>query len=98
MLTDLVILNSGQVTSTTPEPAPPSPHSHATSAPVPPCGLYGQGKKNCSELQLVVNISRDEKACPDDIDDAGHKVLIVLYGRKKSEETRDSQIFKFLQK
>ncbi|GBO09641.1 hypothetical protein AVEN_85048-1 [Araneus ventricosus] len=33
-----------------------------------------------------------------DIDDAGHEVLIALYGRKKSEETRDSRIFKLFQK
>ncbi|GBM51746.1 hypothetical protein AVEN_175313-1 [Araneus ventricosus] len=52
----------------------------------------------CSELQQVVNIFRDENACPDDIDEAGQKVLIALYGRKKSEETRDSLIFKLFQK
>ncbi|GBN86093.1 hypothetical protein AVEN_212151-1 [Araneus ventricosus] len=52
----------------------------------------------CSELQQVVNIFRDENACPDDIDEAGQKVLIPLYGRKKSEETRDSLIFKLFQK
>ncbi|GBM81686.1 hypothetical protein AVEN_92815-1 [Araneus ventricosus] len=52
----------------------------------------------CSELQQVVNIFRDENACPGDIDDAGYKVLIALYGRKKSEETRDSRIFKLFQK
>ncbi|GBO15329.1 hypothetical protein AVEN_101520-1 [Araneus ventricosus] len=52
----------------------------------------------CSELQQVVSIFRDEKACPDDTDDAGHEVLIALYGRKKSEETRDSRIFKLFQK
>ncbi|GBM39053.1 hypothetical protein AVEN_119755-1 [Araneus ventricosus] len=52
----------------------------------------------CSELQQVVNILRDENACPDDIDEAGQKVLIALYGRKKSEETRDSLIFKLFQK
>ncbi|GBO32711.1 hypothetical protein AVEN_77434-1 [Araneus ventricosus] len=47
----------------------------------------------CSELQQVVNIFCDEKACPDDIDDAGHKIFIALYGRKKSEEARDSWIY-----
>ncbi|GBM15605.1 hypothetical protein AVEN_260329-1, partial [Araneus ventricosus] len=52
----------------------------------------------CSELQLVVNIFREENTCPDKIDEAGQKVLIVLYGRKKSEETRDSLIFKLFQK
>ncbi|GBO41235.1 hypothetical protein AVEN_26609-1 [Araneus ventricosus] len=52
----------------------------------------------CSELQQVVNIFRDKKACPDDIDDADHNVLIALHGREKSEETRDSLIFKLLQK
>ncbi|GBN55408.1 hypothetical protein AVEN_141919-1 [Araneus ventricosus] len=52
----------------------------------------------CSELQQVVNIFRDEIACPDDIDEAGQTVLIALYGRKKSEEIRDSLIFKLLQK
>ncbi|GBM81696.1 hypothetical protein AVEN_92823-1 [Araneus ventricosus] len=52
----------------------------------------------CSELQQVVNIFRDENACPGDIDDAGYKVLIALYGRKKSEEKRDSRIFKLFQK
>ncbi|GBN04393.1 hypothetical protein AVEN_20476-1 [Araneus ventricosus] len=51
-----------------------------------------------SELQQVVNIFRDENACPDDIDEAGEKVLIALYGRKKSEETRDSLIFELFQK
>ncbi|GBM84403.1 hypothetical protein AVEN_186015-1 [Araneus ventricosus] len=52
----------------------------------------------CSELQQVVNIFRDENACRDDIDEAGQKVLIVLFGRKKSEETSDSLIFKRFQK
>ncbi|GBO15085.1 hypothetical protein AVEN_237406-1 [Araneus ventricosus] len=52
----------------------------------------------CSELKQVVNIFHDENACPDDIDEAGEKVLIALYGRKKSEETRDSPIFKHFQK
>ncbi|GBL85654.1 hypothetical protein AVEN_193115-1 [Araneus ventricosus] len=52
----------------------------------------------CSELQQVVNIFRDENACPDDIDEARHKVLIALCGRMKSEETRDSLIFKLFQK
>ncbi|GBM82465.1 hypothetical protein AVEN_48628-1 [Araneus ventricosus] len=52
----------------------------------------------CSELQQIVNIFRDENACPDDIDEAGEKVLIALYGRKTSEETRDSLIFKLFQK
>ncbi|GBO18396.1 hypothetical protein AVEN_119577-1, partial [Araneus ventricosus] len=52
----------------------------------------------CSELQQVVNIFRDENACPDDIDEAEQKVLIALHGRKKSEETRDSLIFKLFQK
>ncbi|GBL60222.1 hypothetical protein AVEN_62844-1 [Araneus ventricosus] len=47
----------------------------------------------CFELQQVVNIFRDENAYPDDIDEAGHKDLIALYGRKKSEEIRDSLIF-----
>ncbi|GBN14604.1 hypothetical protein AVEN_238367-1 [Araneus ventricosus] len=51
-----------------------------------------------SEPQQVVNIFRDENACPDDIDEAGEKVLIALYGRKKSVETRDSLIFKLFQK
>ncbi|GBO05386.1 hypothetical protein AVEN_146957-1 [Araneus ventricosus] len=51
-----------------------------------------------SEPQQVVNIFRDENACPDDIDEAGEKVLIALYGRKKSEETRDSLIFRLFQK
>ncbi|GBO06051.1 hypothetical protein AVEN_168293-1 [Araneus ventricosus] len=51
-----------------------------------------------SEPQQVVNIFRDENACPGDIDEAGKKVLIALYGRKKSEETRDSLIFKLFQK
>ncbi|GBO22856.1 hypothetical protein AVEN_178607-1, partial [Araneus ventricosus] len=51
----------------------------------------------CSELQQVVNVFRDENACPDGIDEAG-KVLIALYGRKKSEETRDSLRFKLFQK
>ncbi|GBL75992.1 hypothetical protein AVEN_234308-1 [Araneus ventricosus] len=61
----------------------------------------GRGEEEiyqCSELQQVVNIFRDEKACPYDIDDAVHKVFISLYGRKKSEETRDSRIFKLFQK
>ncbi|GBM00738.1 hypothetical protein AVEN_150906-1 [Araneus ventricosus] len=31
-------------------------------------------------------------------DEAGQKVLIALYGRKKSEETRDFLIFKLFQK
>ncbi|GBL95259.1 hypothetical protein AVEN_37720-1 [Araneus ventricosus] len=52
----------------------------------------------CSELQQVVNIFRDENACPDDIDEAEQKVLISLCGRKNSEETRDSLIFKLFQK
>ncbi|GBM87915.1 hypothetical protein AVEN_170929-1 [Araneus ventricosus] len=52
----------------------------------------------CSELQQVANIFRDENACPDDIDKAGQKVLIAVYRRKKSEETRDSLIFKLFQK
>ncbi|GBM86586.1 hypothetical protein AVEN_165888-1 [Araneus ventricosus] len=52
----------------------------------------------CSELQQVANFFRDENACPDDIDEAGQKVLIALYGRMKSEETRDSLIFKLCQK
>ncbi|GBN47850.1 hypothetical protein AVEN_50309-1 [Araneus ventricosus] len=52
----------------------------------------------CSELQQVVNILRDENACPYDIVEAGQKVLIALYGRKKSEEIRDSLIFKLFQK
>ncbi|GBN52329.1 hypothetical protein AVEN_232993-1 [Araneus ventricosus] len=52
----------------------------------------------CFELQQVVNIFRDETACSDDIDEAGQRVLIALYGRKKSEETRDSLIFKLFQK
>ncbi|GBO23991.1 hypothetical protein AVEN_177020-1 [Araneus ventricosus] len=63
--------------------------------------LFRQGKKKiyqCSELQQVVNIFRDENACPDDIDAAGQKVLIALYGRKKSEETVDSLIFKLFLK
>ncbi|GBL95848.1 hypothetical protein AVEN_227100-1 [Araneus ventricosus] len=61
----------------------------------------GRGEEEiyqCSELQQVVNIFRDENACPDDIDEAGEKVLIDLYGRKKSEETRDYLIFKLFQK
>ncbi|GBM28345.1 hypothetical protein AVEN_229529-1 [Araneus ventricosus] len=52
----------------------------------------------CSELQQVANIFRDENACPDDVDEAGQKVLIALYGRKKREEIRDSLIFKLFQK
>ncbi|GBO06999.1 hypothetical protein AVEN_40313-1, partial [Araneus ventricosus] len=32
----------------------------------------------CSELQQVANIFRDENAFPDDIDEAGQKVLIAL--------------------
>ncbi|GBO43850.1 hypothetical protein AVEN_26464-1 [Araneus ventricosus] len=52
----------------------------------------------CFELQQVVNIFRNENACPDDIDEVGQKVLIALYGRKKSEEARDSLIFKLFQK
>ncbi|GBN09144.1 hypothetical protein AVEN_170721-1 [Araneus ventricosus] len=65
--------------------------------------FYDAGEEEiyqCSELQHVVNIFRDEKACPDEIDDAGHKVLIALYRRKKSEETRDwdSLIFKLFEK
>ncbi|GBN12247.1 hypothetical protein AVEN_262782-1 [Araneus ventricosus] len=58
----------------------------------------GEEIYQCSELQQVVNIFRDENACPDDINEAGEKVLIALYGRKKSEETRDSLIFKLFQK
>ncbi|GBO04096.1 hypothetical protein AVEN_7498-1 [Araneus ventricosus] len=61
----------------------------------------GRGEEEiyqCSELQQVVNIFRDENACPDGIDKAGQKVLIALDGRKKSEETRDSLIFKLFQK
>ncbi|GBN68447.1 hypothetical protein AVEN_157710-1 [Araneus ventricosus] len=53
---------------------------------------------NNTERQKVVNIFCDENACPDDIDEAEQKVLIALYGRKKSEETRDSLIFKLFQK
>ncbi|GBN33552.1 hypothetical protein AVEN_121618-1 [Araneus ventricosus] len=34
---------------------------------------------NSTELKQVVNIFRDESACPDDIDEVGHKVLIALY-------------------
>ncbi|GBO13605.1 hypothetical protein AVEN_133975-1 [Araneus ventricosus] len=52
----------------------------------------------CSEVQQVVNIFHDENACPDDIDEEQQKVLIALYGRKKSEETRDSLIFKLFSK
>ncbi|GBN98989.1 hypothetical protein AVEN_260315-1 [Araneus ventricosus] len=52
----------------------------------------------CSELQQVVNIFRDENSCPNNIDEAGQKVLIDLYERKKSEEARDSLIFKLFQK
>ncbi|GBO23878.1 hypothetical protein AVEN_84705-1 [Araneus ventricosus] len=47
-----------------------------------------------TELQKVVNIFRDKNACPDDIDEAGQKVLIALYGGKNSKELR----FKFFQK
>ncbi|GBN82927.1 hypothetical protein AVEN_250337-1 [Araneus ventricosus] len=61
----------------------------------------GRGEEEiylCSELQQVVSIFHDEKACPDDIDDTGQEVLIALYGRKKSEETSYSRIFKLFQK
>ncbi|GBM03832.1 hypothetical protein AVEN_231304-1 [Araneus ventricosus] len=60
----------------------------------------GRGEEiyQCSELQQIVKIFRDENACSDDIDEAGQKVLIALYGKKKSEETRDSLIFKLFQK
>ncbi|GBL76220.1 hypothetical protein AVEN_234489-1 [Araneus ventricosus] len=62
-------------------------------------GRFGEEEiYQCSELQQLVNIFRDENACPDDIDEAGQKVLIVLCGKKKSEETRDSLIFKLFQK
>ncbi|GBN85832.1 hypothetical protein AVEN_247073-1 [Araneus ventricosus] len=49
---------------------------------------------NSTELQKVVNIFRDENAFPDDIDEAGQKVLIALYGEKNSNELR----FKLFQK
>ncbi|GBO33235.1 hypothetical protein AVEN_185888-1 [Araneus ventricosus] len=43
----------------------------------------GEEIYKCSELQQIVNIFRDENACPDDIDEAGQKVWIVLYGGKE---------------
>ncbi|GBM95962.1 hypothetical protein AVEN_146469-1 [Araneus ventricosus] len=65
---------------------------------------FRQGKKkfiivlNSTELQQIVNIFRDENACPDDIDEAGQKVLIALYGGKNREETFDYLRFKLFQK
>ncbi|GBO05981.1 hypothetical protein AVEN_60615-1 [Araneus ventricosus] len=65
-----------------------------TSAP------FRQGKKkfmnvlNSTELQKVVSIFHDENACPDDINEAGQKVLTALYGEKNSKELR----FKLFQK
>ncbi|GBM52384.1 hypothetical protein AVEN_100966-1 [Araneus ventricosus] len=62
--------------------------------------LFRQGKKKfinilkSTELQKVVNIFRDENACPDDIDEAGQKVFIALRGEKNSKELR----FKLFQK
>ncbi|GBN12533.1 hypothetical protein AVEN_169379-1 [Araneus ventricosus] len=56
--------------------------------------FFRQGKKkfmnvlNRTELQQVVSIFRDENACPDDIDEAGRKVSIALYGGKNSKELR----------
>ncbi|GBL96092.1 hypothetical protein AVEN_104328-1 [Araneus ventricosus] len=49
---------------------------------------------NSTELQKVVSIFRDENACSDDIDEAGQKVLIALYGGKNSKKLR----FKLIQK
>ncbi|GBN19602.1 hypothetical protein AVEN_246987-1 [Araneus ventricosus] len=43
---------------------------------------------NSTELQKVVNIFRDENTCPDNIDEAGQKALITLYGGKNSKELR----------
>ncbi|GBM47599.1 hypothetical protein AVEN_77038-1 [Araneus ventricosus] len=60
--------------------------------------LFRQGKKkfmnilNSTELQKVVNIFRDENTCPDDIDEAGQKILMVLYGGKTVKELR-SKLF-----
>ncbi|GBM47754.1 hypothetical protein AVEN_237984-1 [Araneus ventricosus] len=50
---------------------------HAFSGCNTTSAFFGQGKKkfmnilNRTELQQVVNIFRDENACPDDIDEAG---------------------------
>ncbi|GBM76448.1 hypothetical protein AVEN_31136-1 [Araneus ventricosus] len=62
-----------------------------------------QGKKkfisvlNSTDMQQVVNIFRDENACPDDKGEAGQKVWISLYGGKNSEETLDLLRFKLFQ-
>ncbi|GBN06687.1 hypothetical protein AVEN_272611-1 [Araneus ventricosus] len=53
---------------------------------------------NNTELQQVVNIFREENASLDDINGAGEKVFIALYGGKNSEETMDSLRFKLSQK
>ncbi|GBM33252.1 hypothetical protein AVEN_91648-1 [Araneus ventricosus] len=49
---------------------------------------------NSTELKQVVNIFRDESVSPDDIDEVGQKVLIVLVSGKNSKELR----FKIFQK
>ncbi|GBO39393.1 hypothetical protein AVEN_191696-1 [Araneus ventricosus] len=59
---------------------------HAFSGRDTTSALFRQEKKKCinvlnsTELQQVVNIFRDESACPYDIDEAEQKVLIALYG------------------
>ncbi|GBM36239.1 hypothetical protein AVEN_71947-1 [Araneus ventricosus] len=73
---------------------------HAFSGCYTTFALFRQGKKkfmnvlNSTELQKVVNIFRDENAYPDDIDEAGRKVLIVLNGGKNIKGLR----FKLIQK
>ncbi|GBO08940.1 hypothetical protein AVEN_35399-1 [Araneus ventricosus] len=63
---------------------------------------FQQGKKkfmnimNSTELQKVVNVFRDENACPDDIDEAGQKVLILLYGGKNTD-AREHSLRAYLQ-
>ncbi|GBM24096.1 hypothetical protein AVEN_38292-1 [Araneus ventricosus] len=63
---------------------------HAFSGCDTTSALFRQVKKkfmnvlNRTEQQQVVNIFRDENACPDDIDEAGQKVLIALYRGKNS--------------
>ncbi|GBM85120.1 hypothetical protein AVEN_62874-1 [Araneus ventricosus] len=59
---------------------------HAFSGCDTTSALFRLGKKkfinvlNSTEMQQVVNIFHDENACPVDIDEEGHKVLIALYG------------------
>ncbi|GBM30325.1 hypothetical protein AVEN_174136-1 [Araneus ventricosus] len=67
---------------------------HAFSGYDTTSALFRQGKTkfmnvlNSTELQQVADIFRDENACPDDIDEAGQKVSIALYGGKNSKEQR----------